>query len=113
MKKIYFFLTLFIPFCLLNGCSKDFLKRYEDRIEGGVWRLTDVDRLGLGGSTGDLPFSEGQFVFSDEGTLDYINNAGEVYKGTRDIRRKWTRGSCYTDETGRRECDDRYVKSLH
>lgn len=111
MNKFYFFSFLIILTIAWSGCSKDFLKRYDDRIEGGVWRLTDVDRLG-GGSTGNLPFRDGQFAFYDDGKLEYTNSQGELYQGSWDIRRDWTRGQCYTDEDGRYECDDRYVRSL-
>jgi hypothetical protein len=112
MRKIYSLLSIFIFCSLLAGCSKDFLKKYDDRIEGGVWRLVDVDRLGWGGSTGNLPFRDGQFVFLDDGRLEYTNSLGEIYQGNWDIRRDWVRGQCYTDEDGRYECDDRYVRSL-
>jgi len=111
MKKFYA-LPFLVIFFFLQGCSKDFLKRYEDRIEGGVWRLTDVDRLGWGGNTGNLPFRDGQFVFLDDGKLEYTNSQGEVYQGNWDIRRDWVRGQCYTDEDGRYECDDRHIRSL-
>ena len=112
MMKLYFFPVLMISFFLLTGCSKDFLKRYEDRIEGGTWRLTDVDRIGWGGGSENLPFREGQFVFMENGTLEYTNNNGELFRGNWDIRRRWTSGQCYTDENGNYECNDRQVKSM-
>ncbi len=112
MKKLYSLAFIVISTLALSGCSKDFLKRYEDRIDGGTWNLTDVDRLG-GGSTSGLSFRDGQFVFLDNGRLEYTNSLGEVYKGNWDIRRNWTRGQCYTDEDGRNHCDDRYVRSLY
>lgn len=83
---------------MLAGCSKDFLKRYDDRITGGVWELVDVDRLS-GGSTSRLAFRDGKFIFYDDGRLDYINSQGEQYKGNWDIRRTWF--------------EDRDVRSLH
>lgn len=113
MKKFYFFTVLISSFLLWSGCSKDFLKRYDDRIEGGVWRLVDVDRLGWGGSTSNVPFRDGSFVFNDNGRLEYTNSQGEIYQGSWDIRRDWARGQCFTDENGRYSCDDRYVRSLH
>lgn len=85
MKKIY---TLALICFLFAGCSKDFLKRYEDRVEG-TWRLVDVDRNGIGGTLNHLPFTEGQFIFTDGGGLRYINQAGTVYNGNWDIRRQW------------------------
>jgi hypothetical protein len=111
MKKLYFF-TLLVPIFLLAGCSKDFLKRYEERIEG-VWRLTDVDRLGLGGNTSGVVFRDGLFTFSDGGGLEYVSTTGEVYQGSWDLRRNWVNNQCYTDEDGHYECDDRYVRSMH
>ena len=111
MKKFYFFSILVFPI-LFFGCSKDFLKRYEDRIEGR-WHLTDVDRIGLGGSTSSVSFRDGFFTFSDGGQLEYVNNSGQSYQGSWDIRRDWVRGRCYNNEDGRRECDDRYIRSMH
>ena len=112
MKKIYFlFVGIFLIF-LFTQCSKDFLKSYEHRIEGS-WKLTDVDRRGIGGSTDNLPFKEGIFTFSENGELAYTNNTGETYKGSWDIRRETIRGNCNTNENGNRQCDDRTVKSLH
>ena len=50
MKKIY---TIAFVTCLLifSGCSKDFLKSYDDRIVG-EWSISKVNRVGFGGSTG-------------------------------------------------------------
>lgn len=112
MRKFYFFTALVISSFIWSSCSKDFLKKYDDRIEGGVWRLVDVDRLGWGGSTGNLPFRDGEFVFLDNGKLEYTNSSGELYQGNWDIRRDWVRGQCFTNENGHYECDDRYVRSL-
>ena len=112
MKKIYLLSVLIVAASLCSRCSKDFLKRYEDRIEGGVWTLTDVDRIGWGGSNPDLAFRDGQFTFLENGQLEYTSNQGEIYKGNWDIRRVWVSGQCYTDEDGSYECDDRYVRSL-
>ncbi len=108
MKKIYCFVLLSI---FIAGCSKDVLKRYEKRIEG-VWQLVDVDRVGIGGSTSNVTFSDGQFTFSRDGQLKYTDNAGNAYNGSWDIRREWRRGSCNTDDNGNRNCDDKQVKTL-
>lgn len=85
MKKIYS-LTIFLAF-LCCSCSKDVLKRYDDRIVG-AWRITDVNRVGIGGGTSNLPFQAGTFVFFDNGSLDYTNESGTLYKGTWDIDRR-------------------------
>ena len=110
MKKFYFLILLF-PTLLSLGCSKDFLKRYEDRIEG-TWQLTDVDRIGWGGSTSGLNFRDGLFTFSDNGGLEYVSTSGQVYQGSWDMRRDWVRDRCYTNEDGYNKCDDRYVRSM-
>lgn len=97
MKKRYF---LLIPITLLflSGCSKDFLKSYERRIAGGTWELYDVNSFGIGG--GDRPnFTSGRFTFESSGGVTYVNNQGEVYEGSWDIRRDWQQ-------------DDTQVKSL-
>jgi hypothetical protein len=111
MKKIYS-TTILLSVFLLAGCSKDFLKRYEERIEG-TWRLTDVDRLGWGGSTSGVVFHDGLFTFSEGGQLEYVSTTGEVYQGSWSMRRDWVRNQCYTDENGNYECDDRHVRSMH
>jgi hypothetical protein len=61
MKKIY--TSVFVlSILLLAGCSKDFLKSYDDRIIG-TWQITDVNKFGIGGSISNLPFKEGSFSF--------------------------------------------------
>lgn len=111
MKKLYSFIFLLLFCSFFAGCSKDFLKRYEERIEG-TWRLADVDRRGWGGSTSSLPFRDGTFIFSDGSSLEYINTSGERYQGSWNIRKRWVTGNCYTDDNGNYNCNDRYVRSL-
>ncbi|MEO6328762.1 MAG: hypothetical protein ABIO55_07515 [Ginsengibacter sp.] len=112
MKKNYFFLIGIFFLFFLEGCSKDFLKSYENRIEGR-WKLSDVDRTGIGGSTSSLSFRDGVFTFDEEGKLVYVNNAGDTYHGSWDIRREIIRGDCTANENGNRQCDNRTVRSLH
>src|SRR5687768_13206057 len=76
-----------------SGCSKDFLKPYEDRVEGGTWELHDVDRRGIGGGY-DPPFTGGRFNFFPGGQLEYIDLAGNVYEGSWSIRK-------YNSDNGR------------
>lgn len=71
---------------LLAGCSKDFLKPYEDRIEGGTWELHDIDRRGIGGGY-DPMFTGGRFNFLEGGELVYTDAAGNVYDGSWRIRK--------------------------
>jgi hypothetical protein len=108
MKKIY---AVLLPFAIIisSGCSKDILRNYEDRIEGN-WRLDDVDRIGFGNSS--LPFTEGKFIFSLGGKLEYTDGSGVKYDGSWNMRRHSIRGNCNTDNNGNRECDDRDVRSL-
>lgn len=68
------------------GCSKDVLKRYDDRIVG-TWRIADVKKYGIGGSVSNLPFNGGTFHFYEDGTLTYINEYNDVYDGQWDIRK--------------------------
>lgn len=84
MKKIYFFA---VATALLTGCSKDFLKRYDDRIVGN-WYISKVNRVGIGGDFGDLPFREGQFDFRGDGTLTYTDEFGNVSSGSWDIQKR-------------------------
>lgn len=106
MKQRYFSVITFLLLVLLSSCSKDFLKPYEERIEGS-WSLIDVDRRGLNGSTGGLPFRDGTFIFSENGNLEYISTAGETYQGSWNLRKRWMRGNCNDGD-----CSDRYVRSL-
>lgn len=110
MKKIYSS-TLLLSLLFFTGCSKDFLKRYEKRIEG-TWELVDVDRIGFGGG-GGFAFSDGRFTFADNGDLGYVSPSGQVYQGSWDIRRDWVNGQCVTDDNGNTDCNDRNVRSLH
>lgn len=89
MKKIYAFTLLAF---LITGCSKDFLKKYDTRIEG-TWQLVDVDRRGVGGGTSHLAFTGGQFIFGDDGSLTYNSPAGDVYKGSWDIKKRQEDGN--------------------
>ena len=84
MKKIYLS-TLFI--FMLAGCSKDFLKRYDDRIIGR-WYISDVNRVGIGGDFDELAFREGSFVFNSDGSLTYVDELGNVSEGTWDIQKR-------------------------
>ena len=87
MKKIYssvFVLSLI----LLAGCSKDFLKAYDDRIIG-TWRIDDIDKNGFGGSINDLPLKQGgSLTFMKDGTMTYNSPSGDLFKGTWDIQKK-------------------------
>lgn len=111
MKKLYSISFFLFTLLFFSGCSKDFLNRYDKRIQG-TWQLIDVDRIG-GGSTSSVPFREGTFTFAEDGQLEYVNSTGDVYQGAWDIRRDWVRNQCYTNEDGDYDCDDRYVHSMH
>jgi hypothetical protein len=87
MKKIYF-LLLPALFILAAGCSKDFLKSYDERVEGGTWELYDVNSFGIGGGY-SLPFTNGRFRFFDNGDLEYTDNQGTVYEGSWNIRKEY------------------------
>jgi hypothetical protein len=79
--------ALFCFSLCLAGCSKDFLKSYDERILG-TWQLTDVDRVGFGGNTANLPFTAGTFIFKDGGILEFTDPSGTVFNGTWDIEKK-------------------------
>lgn len=109
MKKLYIMLLTTIIF--LSSCSKDFLKSYENRIDG-EWRLTDIDRRGIGSSR-PMPLQVGDnFIFGEDGSMLFTRNTGETYDGTWDISRDYIPGGCYTDENGSYICDNRRVKTL-
>ena len=97
MKNIYL-LSVLLSFVMFSGCSKDFLKKYDKRIIG-TWRITDVDRIGIGGDAHGLPFREGTFIFSEGGSLTYSTTANVTYQGTWDIDKK--------------RIGDEYMQSFH
>lgn len=72
---------------LCSGCSKDFLRRYDQRILG-EWRITDVDRIGLGESANTLTFRNGVLDFKEDGKLVYTSDANVKYNGTWDIQKR-------------------------
>ena len=111
MKKLYLFFFSFI-FIILSGCSKDFLKPYEDRLEGSTWRLVDIDKRGIGGGSMPITFRDGEFSFFDNGELRYTDGAGNVYNGSWNMRKYWMRDRCYIDENGYEDCDEKRVRSL-
>jgi hypothetical protein len=86
MRKIYF-LSYILLFLLFSGCSKDFLKRYDERIIG-TWQIDEVNKIGFGGNINSLPFREGSFRFNADGTLVYTSPSGSVFNGTWDIQKK-------------------------
>jgi hypothetical protein len=87
MKKIYS-LYIISSLLLLFGCSKDFLKSYDDRIIG-TWRIDDIDKYGLGGSINDLPLKQGgNLTFMKDGSMTYTTPSGDLFKGTWDIKKK-------------------------
>ena len=88
MQKLYTTILL-LTIILLGSCSKDFLKSYEDRIEGN-WELDEVRSVGFGGDTDNLPFTEGsRFVFTEGGGLSFTDVNGDVYSGSWDIERTY------------------------
>ena len=95
MKKIYS-ASLLISLLFFSGCSKDILKSYDERIIGD-WQITEVNRVGFGGNTDNLPFKDGTFTFKRDGSLTYTNSTGAVYKGSWEIVKKW-----YDEEDVRR-----------
>ncbi len=80
-------IALFCFYLCLAGCSKDFLKSYDERILD-TWQFTDVDRVGFGGNTANLPFTGGTFNFKDGGVLIFTDPSGTVFNGTWDIEKK-------------------------
>ena len=91
MKNLYL-LSLIVLFL---GCSKDVLIRYDKRIIGS-WRISDVKRTGLGGSTIDLPFKKGATIsFFADRTMTYTSPSGSVYKGNWDIQKDFENNENY------------------
>lgn len=85
MKHLYALVV--ISAAILSSCSKDFLKPFEDRIIG-TWRITDVNRVGVGGSSSEVRFRNGSFTFNENGTLEYTDPDGNIYSGSWDIQKR-------------------------
>ncbi|MEO5998170.1 MAG: hypothetical protein ABIN89_15605 [Chitinophagaceae bacterium] len=85
MKRLYALALLLSP-VLFFGCSKDFLKSYDNRIIG-TWRITNVNKVGLGGNSNNLPFTSGTFTFHENGSLSYVNSANVSFTGSWQIDR--------------------------
>ena len=84
MRKLYTLITLLVIVSFTFGCRKDVLKSYDRRIIGN-WKITDINKFGIG-SSGSMPFSDGgEFTFADGGQLTY-NYAGKTHTGSWDIR---------------------------
>ena len=82
--KNTFTLTLLVSAFLVSGCSKDIFKRYEKRILG-TWRIVDINRVGIGGSSNELPFQPGTITFNEDRSLTYIAPSGQLFEGNWDI----------------------------
>lgn len=87
MKHVYTCSILSALF-FFAGCSKDALKKYDDRIVG-TWRISAVNRAGIGGNPDDVLFQKGYFQFQEGGALVYTDPGGQVFRGNWDIRKKW------------------------
>jgi hypothetical protein len=98
MNKFYTTAIALTTLFLFNSCTKD----YSEKVLG-TWKLEDVDRVGLGGSTSNLPFRDGTFEFVEGGSLIYTNGSGVVYKGSWDMR-----GDRVSDSDG----NTRFVNSM-
>jgi len=61
----------------------------------GIWKITDINRTGFGGSTSNLPFQNGEFNFQDDGSLVYTNEAGTIYQGTWNIEKQYFNETTY------------------
>ena len=111
MRKLYLLCVALTVISIFSSCSKDAFKPYEDRIIG-TWRITDIDVRGFGGGTRTLQFSEGQFTFTNDRKLQYVNLAGRTFTGNWDLRKEIRIGNCYTDSNGNRNCTDERVQVL-
>jgi hypothetical protein len=84
MKHIYLLILTAFTF---SACSKDFLKRYDNRIVG-TWYISEVNRIGFGGNSSDIQFKEGSFEFNDDGSLLYIDPTGDSSTGFWNVQHR-------------------------
>lgn len=80
MKKLYA-LSILLVSLIATSCTKD----YENKIIGN-WQLADVDKVGFGHSSNNLPFRDGYFSFDNSSQLQYSTLSGAIYHGTWQIR---------------------------
>jgi len=85
MKKVYYLSGIMIML-LFGGCSKDIFRSFENRIIG-TWKITNVNRSGFGGNPENLPFRDGIFTFNSDGTLNYNDGSGAIFRGNWEITR--------------------------
>ncbi|HEY1112474.1 MAG TPA: hypothetical protein VGE66_02900 [Chitinophagaceae bacterium] len=48
-----------------------------------------MNRMGIGGSTSNLPFRDGTITFEEGRSLQYIAPSGTVYRGSWDLVKKY------------------------
>src|SRR5688572_9510678 len=111
MKKIYPLVLLPCLYVVLAGCSKDFLKNYEDRIDQGTWELFDIDKRGIGSGNMPIPFTGGFFQFDPSGNLFYTDQNGNEYEGSWDMGTR-TSQDCSTDDDGNTNCTTNQVRTM-
>ena len=80
MIKLYTVFILLISL-IITSCIKD----YEDKIIGN-WQLEDVDKVGFGNSSSNLPFRDGNFSFSNNSQLQYTTLSGAIFQGSWQLR---------------------------
>ncbi len=93
---------------LLSSCSKDALKSYENRLEGGRWRLEKVTEIGFPRS---IDILSGSYRFYDDGRMTYDDHSGSFFEGEWNLHKYWY-SSCFWAESGGTICDDQYFREL-
>ena len=83
MKNTFTLAVLFFVF-VISSCSKDIFKRFEKRILG-TWHIVDINRVGIGGNSSELPFQHGTIIFNEDRSLTYTTASGELFRGHWDI----------------------------
>lgn len=109
MRNKFTLIALLSSLIFLTGCSKDILRPYEDRLEGGTWRLDRVSEVGFPRSS--ITILRGDYTFYSDGSMIYQDRYGGFFEGDWQIR-KFLSDECYIDDWGNSVCNSEYWREL-
>lgn len=109
MKNKFTIIALISSLIFLSSCSKDILRPYEDRLEGGTWTLDKVIEVGFPESS--ISILRGSYTFYGDGAMIYEDRYGGFFEGDWTIR-KFYSDQCYIDDWGNSVCDSDMWREL-
>lgn len=109
MRNKFTLIAVLSSLLILTSCSKDAFKPYEDRLEGGTWRLDKVTEVGFPRTAIDI--LRGTYTFYTDGTMVYEDRYDGFFEGDWRIRKFWSE-ECFIDEWGNTICDSELWREL-